>query len=534
MKIRSLALAGLFVVPVLVQAQFATSVVAYVPGTGVSASYTNSAVALGAPSSTDTYGDPVDPFDPPWQNSQIVSVGAGGSLTLQFDPPIINDPTHPFGLDFIIFGNAGFIITNGDYTGGGVTDGSLFGNNSGVTRIEVSADGTNWFMLNPALAPTADGLYPNDATGDPGIPVNPALTNGSFAGLGLAGIRALYNGSAGGTGYDLAWAQDTNGNFVNVPIARFVRLDVLSGKADIDAVSCVRGGGTVFADDFIGNPLQNGWNIFGDTNLFHWNPTNQNVEVTWDAAQTNSYFYHPLGTILAKDDAFTVSFDLNMSDVGGQQLAVGLLNFSEATNISFSRGTANSPDLFEFDYFTDYQDFSAALADMTVSSAHSSDIYFVYDNLPLEAGVTYQIILSHAANSPAISGQVFTNGVLFTAMPLVYSAPITDFRLDTLSINSYRDSYYATFPASHGTVKNFVVTVPPPAIQNLAGGLSNGVWQASFTGRTNWVYTLQRSTDFQAWTDVLSTTNGLAGTVSLSETNPPAINAFYRIRAARP
>jgi hypothetical protein len=523
-----------FVVPVAARAQFATSVVAYVPGTGVLSSYTNSAAALGAPAVADSYGDVVDPFDPPWQNSQLVSVGAGGSLTLQFNPPIIKDPTHPFGLDFIIFGNAGFIITNGDYSGGGITDGSLFGNNTGVTHLEVSADGTNWFTLNPALAPTADGLFPSDASGDPGVPVNPALTGGSFAGQGLAGIRALYNGSAGGAGYDLAWAQDTNGNFVNLPIARYVRLDVLSGKADIDAVSTVRGSGTVFADDFIGNPFQNGWKIFGDTNLFNWNPTNRNVEVTWDATQSNSYFYHPLGTILAKDDAFTVSFDLQMSSVGGQQLAVGLLNFSEATNAGFSRGTANTPDLFEFDYFTDYQDFSAALADMTVRSSHSSDIYFIYDNQPMDAGVTYQIVLSHAANSPAIIGEVFTNGVLYTAMPLVYPAPITDFRLDTLSVNSYRDSYYAARPVSRGTVKNFVVTVPPPAIQNLAGGLTNNIWQTHFTGRTNWVYTLQRTTNFQTWADVWSLTNAMPGAVQLAETNSPADQAFYRIRAGRP
>ena len=38
--------------------------------------------------------------------------------------------------------------------------------------------------------------------------MNPALTAADFAGQDLAGIRALYNGSAGGAGFSLAWAID--------------------------------------------------------------------------------------------------------------------------------------------------------------------------------------------------------------------------------------------------------------------------------------------------------------------------------------
>src|SRR5581483_6711203 len=128
---------------------------------------------------------------------------------------------------------------------------------------------------------------------------------------------------------------DTNGNYVDLPIARFVRVNVLANKSEIDAVAATRGTQNVIADDFVNNPLQNGWKIFGDTNLFAWNPTNQNVEVTWDSTQPNSYFYKPLGTILARDDAFSVSFDLQLHDTvafnGGMELAVGLLKFSDAT-----------------------------------------------------------------------------------------------------------------------------------------------------------------------------------------------------------
>ena len=73
-------------------------------------------------------------------------------------------------------------------------------------------------------------------------------------------------------------------------------------------------GAATIEEDFSGNPQQDGWKIFGDTNLFHWDATNQNLEVTWDSSQTNSYFYYALGTILARDDNFHLSFDLMFQD----------------------------------------------------------------------------------------------------------------------------------------------------------------------------------------------------------------------------
>lgn len=215
--------------------QFADTVIAYNPGSGFAAGFTNATAALGGPSS----GSSITTFAPAFQKGQIVSIGAGGSLTLHLSVPIVDAASNPFGTDFLIFGNSGFAITNGNYSGGGITDGSLFGNNTGSTRVEVSTDGANWFTLNPALAPTADALFPTDGSGNPQLPVNPNLTGAAFAGLGLSGIQSSYQGSAGGTGFDLAWAQDANGNSASLPSAQFVRIDVLSGKSEIDAVSVV-------------------------------------------------------------------------------------------------------------------------------------------------------------------------------------------------------------------------------------------------------------------------------------------------------
>jgi hypothetical protein len=536
MKIRSLALAGLFVLSLVsARAQFASAVVDYTPGTGAANGFTNTGAALGAPAS----GASITPFSPPFSKSQIISVGTNGSLTLRFDQPIINDPSNPFGLDFLVFGNTFFSITNHNFSGGGITSGAIGGNNTGATSVEVSADGVNWYTLNPALAPTADNIYPTDGLGDPRLPVDPALTTNDFGGLGLAGIHALYHGSAGGTGYDLSWAQDTNGNFVNIPIVRYVRINVLANKSEIDAVSSVAGTLPVFADDFYNDPLQHGWQVFGDTNLFHWNPTNQNVEVTWDSTNVNSYLYHPLGTVLTSDDAFSVSFDFQLNDLttfgGANEITVGLFNLADATNADFSRAGGNSPNLFEFDYFpaNAYYDLNSIDASLKDNQPGYAGLAFAYDNLPLNPGVTYQIILSHAAGSTNITGRVLTNGVLYTSLPLYYPASINYFRLDTLSISSYTGDGFGDDILAHGVVDNFVVSLPPPAVQNLGGSIQGGQWQAQFLSRTNWTYTLERTADLQNWSAAASVAGNGTNTVIADPATPPD-KAFYRIRADRP
>jgi len=534
MKIRSLAAASLFVVSIVgSHAQFASAVVDYNSGTGFATGYTTPAAAVGAPST----GSSVSPFSPAYAKSQLVSIGAGGWLTLRFDPPILDNPANPYGLDFSVYGNTFFAITNGNYSGGGITSGALGGNNTGATTLQVSADGTNWFTLNPALAPTVDNLFPTDGLGDPGLPVNPALTGSSFAGLGLVGVRALYNGSAGGTGYDVAWAQDADGNHVNLPIVRFVRINVLGSKSEIDAIATVRGTLPVFAEDFSQDPLANGWQIFGNTNLFHWNLTNQNVEVTWDSTKVNSYLYHPLGTVLTRDDAFSLSFDLHVSDAVafnyGQQLSVSLFNLTSATNASFGRATGNARNLFEFDYFPDTGYGPSMAATLIDTNIGYTDFYFVYANETLAPDITYHVTLNHAAGTTNLTGQAFTNGVLFTSFLNVFTGPITDFRLDTVGITCFQDDGFGDSILAHGTVDNFVVSLPPPPVQTVVAQFQAGQWQAQFTSRSNWLYTLECTTNMVNWIPV-ATANGTGTNLFLTDPTPAPGEGFYRVRANRP
>jgi hypothetical protein len=309
-------------------------------------------------------------------------------------------------------------------------------------------------------------------------------------------------------------------------------------------IAASSGKAATLTENFTTNPLQDGWQIFGDTNLFQWDSTDQNLDVTWDSSQCNSYFYHPLGTILAIDDNFSVEFDLQLSDANatgmlGYELALGLLNFSDATNSTFSRPLAATPNLFEFDYFPDVgygPSITATLSDTNVSATNTMDFYFAYDTLPLAIGVTYHVILTHVAGETNISGEVLTDGQIYTSLPNVFAGPITDFRIDTVSVSSYSDAgdTHGDSIFAQGTVANLAVTLPPPPIQNLAGAFSNGVWQTQFCSQTNWLYILERTADFQCWTNVSPATPGNGTNLFLQDANPPADKAFYRVSASRP
>jgi len=225
--------------------EFADAVVDYEAGIGYVVGFTNAEACLGEPSQINPFGEPTDPFDPPYGKQQIVSIGAGGSLTVYFHTPILNHPNNIYGLDFTIFGNCGFIITNDfdlttyDWIGIPATDGSIFAQNTGVTRVLVSRDGVNFYLLNPNFAPAVDNLFPTDGAGDFHIPVAPDVAQEDFAGATMDEIRAVYRGSAGGTSFDLSWAVDEQGQSVFLPEISFVRVEVLSGKAEIDGLARV-------------------------------------------------------------------------------------------------------------------------------------------------------------------------------------------------------------------------------------------------------------------------------------------------------
>lgn len=525
---------------------FATSVQTYNPGIGYATTfsgvpYTNADAALGAPNRQTSFGE-VQPFNPPYAVNEIVSMGTNGFIVLQLDAPIRNHPSNPFGIDFIIYGSAGFI--DFDYPNGR-TDAfaSMFGQSMGSTRVSVSADGSVFYTLNPALAPTADGLYPTDGRGMIGLPVNPALTQADFANKSLDDIRALYAGAAGGTGYDLAWALDTNGASVILDTVRFVRIEVLSGRAEIDAVATPNPEALSLVEDFSQSPESRGWHVFGDDSLFQWNSTSKNVDVTWDSRVTNSHFYYPLRTVLTKNDDFHLQFDLRIRDVmigvtPGRpytfEVAIGFINLASAKGTNFYRGTqSGTRNIVEFNYFPEFSSFGATVAATVVSS---NGMFAYSHNFPMELPLdeTVYVAMTYTATNRTLNTRILRNGDPFGPIQdVVLPNTFSDFRCDALSISSYSDERADGSLLAHGTVDNLRFTVPTAPVHILRGGLVQGVWQVTFASKTGWLYQLERSIDLVSWTGASAQVPGNGAQLTLQDTATQT-NAFYRVQAKRP
>ena len=287
--------------------------------------------------------------------------------------------------------------------------------------------------------------------------------------------------------------------------------------------------------------------MFGDINLFQWDSINQNLEVTWDSSQTNSYFYHSLGTIVAKSDDFSFSFDLQLSDIAigvnpnktnTFELVVGFINSASATGTNLERGTGinaahGARNTCEFDYFPD-SGYGATISPTLISSNNQFATRFAFP-LTLDPGALFHVAMAYTASNLTLQTTVTRNGAPFGTIPnVVLSGSFSDFRLDQVAVCSYSDAGADGSLLAHGTVDNFAVTVPPPPVQSLTGRFANGVWQAQFPGQGNWLYTLQRSVDFQSWTNVSSIAPGDATNLLLQDAGPPADKAFYRISAQRP
>ncbi|HEU0039916.1 MAG TPA: hypothetical protein VFR76_11640, partial [Verrucomicrobiae bacterium] len=109
--------------------------------------------------------------------------------------------------------------------------------------------------------------------------------------------------------------------------------------------------------------------------------------------------------------------------------------------------------------------------------------------------------------------------------------------VDHFGVSSYSDA--GQFPGfegsvlAHGVVDNFMFASPPPAT-NLKAVNESGVANVQFRATTNWLYRLERTTDFQTWNNVSAIMPGVSGTMQLPDTNPPTANAFYRIHAEYP
>ena len=191
---------------------FASTVVDYTPGTGISSTYTSSSSALGKPGG-NVDGGTLNPFVPNYRGTELTGIGVGGQLTLGLSNFVTVGVagTREIG----VFGNVGIAAaSNNPPTAGNPA--AVFGLRS--VLISVSADGVNFVPLNGGglITSTLPANYytnPDTTNYNAAPPANPTFADfgkpftgslADFNGETYAQTLATLDGSAGGTWLDLS------------------------------------------------------------------------------------------------------------------------------------------------------------------------------------------------------------------------------------------------------------------------------------------------------------------------------------------
>ncbi len=216
----------------------ASAVVNYQPGSAPS-NFQNSGAALGEPAGDTGFGA-LTPFNPPFQSSDIVIIGAGGSLTLQLSAPVFAGSGPELG----VFVNNGIIDVSDTGTG-------IAGNPAATfsafpqANVSVSFDGLLFVPIGtgPTVFDKPTNVYTDTQISNYFAPLGtmkadvakPFLGDLSdFDGLDYAQMLTLLDDSAGGTWLDVS--------ATGLPVVRFVRFDVPEGASSrmvVDAVTAI-------------------------------------------------------------------------------------------------------------------------------------------------------------------------------------------------------------------------------------------------------------------------------------------------------
>ncbi len=154
-------------------------------------------------------------------NKVITSIYPTESITVKFDHKVVDYPGNLYGEDLIVFGNS-FFVGTGDYVND-TTDLRQYMLTTGVfsepVTVSVSQDGITWHEFTSG--PFTDDYYPTQAcVWDPNLfdqtgngwtdeemdftkPVDPDLSAADFEYISTYAAIQLYDGSGGGTAFDL-------------------------------------------------------------------------------------------------------------------------------------------------------------------------------------------------------------------------------------------------------------------------------------------------------------------------------------------
>ncbi len=238
---------------------FATELVSSIglPGTGL---YNDPYAVLGAPSTNfkSTWGGATTArvklveaaFNVGLNGEKLITtLNAGQEIVVKFDHQVANDPNNPYGIDFLVFGNA-FYAGKGSVSD--ATNMNTYTLTGGIfsedVLVSVSQDGATWYDYSNG--PSGDTAYPTnaylwdaanaswtDTLSNFTLPVDPSVTVSS--GDTAAEIIAAYAGSGGGTGFDLDDLYALHG--VQLPWIQYIKVAGISGYSggEIDAFADV-------------------------------------------------------------------------------------------------------------------------------------------------------------------------------------------------------------------------------------------------------------------------------------------------------
>jgi len=255
---------------------YANQVVSYSPGTLSDPSYDNPLAALGPLDAVvGTFGGHgngkittyyLTPFDPAYSSSDLVEIGAGGSLVLKLAQTASTD-------GYTIGVHTGFGLADADYPNGTNTNPATYINSFlREADVQVSADGVNWGDLgiitfsspsniDAGLGTNPEGLSPGVApAANPGQPFLGSLS--SFNGLDWQQTLGVLNGSAGGTWLNLSGVETPSGtaitgvNYIKFSVPVNPPLDPNTGNPElmmIDAVVGINGDSRIAANGGTGN-----------------------------------------------------------------------------------------------------------------------------------------------------------------------------------------------------------------------------------------------------------------------------------------
>jgi hypothetical protein len=201
---------------------FATSVVSS-SGLGDSTAnpWNDPTAALGAPATDEEFGA-INPFNPPFETSDMVIIPAGGSVELSFAQPAAITSVPALG----VFVNNGLDDVSSDGSGIASNPASYFSPIPEAT-VQISQNGSLWFPVgdesfdlptNAYLDTEISGFFQPSGTelANFGQPFVGTLSD--LNGLDYDQIRTLFNGSAGGNWLDLSSTGLTSFQYVEFSV----------------------------------------------------------------------------------------------------------------------------------------------------------------------------------------------------------------------------------------------------------------------------------------------------------------------------